>query len=122
MSPQTDGNYCVIKHYSIQKTKLKGSDGRVTLFGDRSGTWLDETEQGEFAGLEEQFAIVHKATLHVIRQERDKDARPKPRARITRTQQVKAAIEAGAKAHGAAVELGFDESAAIDVKKSHGNM
>ena len=49
------------------ETKLRGSDGRVTLFGNRSGTWLDETEQGEFAGLEEPFAIVHKATLHVIR-------------------------------------------------------
>ena len=43
------------------ETKLRGSDGRVTLFGNRSGTWLDETEQGEFAGLEEPFAIVHKA-------------------------------------------------------------
>ena len=74
------------------ETKLRGSDGRVTLFGDRSGTWLDETEQGEFAGLEEPFAIIHKATLHVIRQERDRDARPKPRARRT-AQQLCQAIE-----------------------------
>ena len=42
---------------------------------------MDEAEQGEFAGLEEPFAIVHKATLHVIRQERDEDARPRSRAR-----------------------------------------
>ena len=53
---------------------------------------MDETEQGEFAGLEEPFAIIHKATLHVIRQERDRDARPKPRARRT-AQQLCQAIE-----------------------------
>ena len=55
------------------ETKLKQSDGRVVLLGDRAGTWLDEAEQAEFAGLETPFAIVHKTTLHVIRTERDKD-------------------------------------------------
>ena len=42
--PQIDGNYCVIKHYSVQKTKLKGSvivslckgDAKVVRWGDRN--------------------------------------------------------------------------------------
>ena len=37
-------------------------------------TWLDDAEQSEWAGLEEPFAILHKVTLHTIREERDKDA------------------------------------------------
>jgi ribonuclease HI len=67
------------------ETKLKQSDGRVALLGDRTGTWLDEAEQAEFAGLETPFAIVHKTTLHVIKEERDKDvARRTPSSKYTR--------------------------------------
>ena len=59
--------------------------GRVALLGDRTGTWLDEAEQAEFAGLETPFAIVHKTTLHVIKEERDKDvARRPPSSKYTR--------------------------------------
>ena len=56
------------------ESKLKATDGRVVLLGDRTGQWLDEAEQGEFAGLEVPFAIMHKATLHILKEERDKDA------------------------------------------------
>ena len=56
------------------ETKVKASEGRITLLGDRSCTWLDDAEQSEWAGLEEPFAILHKVTLHIIKLERDKDA------------------------------------------------
>ena len=52
--------------------KIKATEGRITLLGDRSCTWLDDSEQSEWAGLEEPFAILHKVTLHTIREERDK--------------------------------------------------
>ena len=34
-------------------------------------------DQSEFAQLEEAFAVIHKATLHVIKEERDRDAAPR---------------------------------------------
>ena len=57
------------------------NDGRTVLLGDRSWTWIDESEEGEFAGLEEPFPILHKATLHTIKEERDKN----PLAKLFRT-------------------------------------
>ena len=80
----------------IGETKLKQSDGRVVLLGDRTGTWLDEAEQAEFAGLETPFAIVHKTTLHVIKAERDKDvARRSPGSKTTHACTVAAGGQAG---------------------------
>ena len=58
------------------ETKIRETDGLVVLFGYRGGTWLDEAEQAQFAGLEEPFAVVHKVTLYVIAKERDRDAAP----------------------------------------------
>ena len=43
------------------ETKVNASDARVIVFGDRSGNWIDEAEQSDFAGLEEPFAVIHKA-------------------------------------------------------------
>ena len=60
------------------ESKIKPTDGLVVLFGDRSGTWLDEAEQAQFAGLEEPFAVLHKITLHTILQERNREAAPTP--------------------------------------------
>ena len=56
---------------------IKATDPRVCLFGDRSMCWYSETDQSEFAQLEEAFAVIHKATLHVIKEERDRDAAPR---------------------------------------------
>ena len=67
------------------ESKLKATDGRVVLLGDRTGQWLDEAEQAEFAGLEAPFAIMHKAALHLIKQERDKDAACRNPGRPRRT-------------------------------------
>jgi ribonuclease HI len=67
------------------ESKLKATDGRVVLLGDRTGHWLDETEEAEFAGLETPFAIMHKATLHIIKKERDKDAASRDPLRARRT-------------------------------------
>ena len=67
------------------ESKIKPTDGLVVLFGDRSGTWLDEAEQAEFAGLEEPFAVIHKITLHTILQERNRDAAPKAKQRRSPT-------------------------------------
>ena len=47
-------------------------DPRVTLLGDRSGGWLDEVEESQFAALEEPFTLLHAATLMVISDERDR--------------------------------------------------
>ena len=55
---------------------MKANLGRVVLFGDRSGTWESEAEEGEWAGLHEPWAIVHHVTLHVLLQERNRDAAP----------------------------------------------
>ena len=68
------------------ETRLAPSDGRVVLFGDRSGTWQCEAEQGAFAGLEEPFSVIHKAVLHVILEERNRDAAPRPGTRRTASQ------------------------------------
>ena len=54
------------------ETRLKASDTQVTCLGDRTGTWVDETEQSEFGAYSEPWAVIHKATLWVIKQERDK--------------------------------------------------
>jgi hypothetical protein len=61
--------------------KIVATEGRIVLFGDRSVTWESEADVAEWAGLEEPFAVVHKATLHVLFLERERDAaRPgKPR-------------------------------------------
>ena len=68
------------------ETKVKASDGRVVLMGDRSGTWLDDAEQSEFAGLETPFAVIHKATQHTVYLERQRDATRGTRARRTAAQ------------------------------------
>ena len=47
-------------------------DARVTLLGDRSGGWLDESEESQFAAIEEPFAVVHAATVMTIWDERDR--------------------------------------------------
>ena len=62
---------------------VKATDPRVCLFGDRSMCWYSETDQSEFAQLEEAFATIHKATLHVIKEERDRDAAPRAGKRRT---------------------------------------
>ena len=59
------------------ETRLKASDTQVTCLGDRTGTWVDETEQSEFGAYSEPWAVIHKATLWVIKQERDKAVAPK---------------------------------------------
>ena len=51
------------------------------LFGDRSHTWPDEAACSQFAGLEEPFAVVHKAMLHIFLKERNKDAAPRAKPR-----------------------------------------
>lgn len=66
------------------KRRLK-PDGRITLLGDRSCTWLDDAEQSEWAGLEEPFAILHKVTLHTIKLERDRDAAARKPTYVRRT-------------------------------------
>ena len=59
---------------------------RLVLFGDRSATWATEAEQSAFAGLEPPFATIHKTTQHVLLEERDRDAAPRPRLRRTAAQ------------------------------------
>ena len=68
------------------ETRLTADAGRLVLLGDRSGTWQCEAEEGAFAGLEEPFAVLHKATLHTLLEERNRDAAPKPATRRTATQ------------------------------------
>jgi hypothetical protein len=36
--------------------KIKATEGRITLLGDRSCTWLDDSEQSEWAGLEKSLS------------------------------------------------------------------
>ena len=67
------------------ESKIKPTDGLVVLFGDRSGTRLDEAEQAQFSGLEEPFAVLHKITLPTILQERNRDAAPKAKQRRSPT-------------------------------------
>ena len=47
------------------ETKVRETDIKLIIFGSRDHTWLDEHEQGEWAGLEAPFAILHKVTIHV---------------------------------------------------------
>ena len=68
------------------ETKMKSTDGRVILLGDRASHWLDETEEAEFAGLAEPWAVLHKVTLHAIKEERDRDAAPRARPRRSAAQ------------------------------------
>ena len=65
------------------ETKVVATDGRVALFGDRSSTWTCDAEWSTWAGLEEPFAVIHKVTLNVIHQERNRDAAPHPGRRRT---------------------------------------
>ena len=60
------------------ENRVKASDPRVVLLGDRSMLWLDDAEQSEFAQLEEPFAVIHKCTLQGILEERKRDAAPQP--------------------------------------------
>ena len=65
---------------------MTANDSRVVLFGDRSGTWRCDAERSAFAGLEEPFSVIHKAVLHVLLEERNRDAAPKAGPRRTATQ------------------------------------
>jgi hypothetical protein len=67
---------------------VTATDGRLVLFGDRSATWGSEADWAEWAGLEEPFAILHKATLHVLFLERERDAAQPHKPRRTPTQVV----------------------------------
>ena len=62
------------------ETKLKADDMQVVMLGDRIGTWLDECEQSEFGAYSAPWAVVHKATLYVIKCERDRAAAPRGKA------------------------------------------
>lgn len=68
------------------ETKLDPTNPRTVLMGDRSAHWLDETEEAEFAGLEEPWAVIHKTTLWTIFEERNKDAAPHARPRRSAAQ------------------------------------
>ena len=68
------------------EVKLRADDARVCLFGDRSGTWATEAEQGEWAGLDEPFLVSHHVAMHTIYEERNRDAAPNPRPRRSAAQ------------------------------------
>ena len=68
------------------ETKLDPTNPRTVLMGDRSAHWLDETEEAEFAGLEEPWAVIHKTALWAIHEERNKDAAPRARPRRSAAQ------------------------------------
>ena len=68
------------------ETKVTTDHGRITLLGDRSCTWATEADEAEWAGLEEPWAILHKVTLHVLLEERNRDAAPRPGTRRTAAQ------------------------------------
>ena len=59
------------------ETKLKPSDTRVVLLGDREGTWIDDREQSEFGAYSEPWAVIHKATLFVLNLERNRAYAPR---------------------------------------------
>ena len=44
-------------HATTGETKLDPANPRTVLMGDRSAHWLDATEEAEFAGLEESWAV-----------------------------------------------------------------
>jgi hypothetical protein len=62
---------------------VRRTNSRVVIFGDRSGTWTTEADTGEWAGLEEPFAVLHKTTHHTLIEERHRDAAPNPKPRRT---------------------------------------
>ena len=68
------------------EAKVTTRHGRIVLLGDRSAVWDTEAEEAEWAGLEEPWAIVHKATLQVMLEERNRDAAPQPGTRRTAAQ------------------------------------
>ena len=68
------------------EVKVTADLGRIVIFGDRSGTWADEAQEGEWAGLEEPFAIMHKAALHELYTERERDTQQNPKPRHTAMQ------------------------------------
>ena len=68
------------------ETKVCADDGRAVLLGDRGSTWATEEDEAEWAGLEEPWAVAHKVTLHVLLQERNRDAAPNAPARRTAAQ------------------------------------
>ena len=68
------------------EAKVTTEHGRIVLLGDRSVSWETEADQAEWAGLEEPWAIVHKVTLHVLLEERNRDAAPRPGTRRTAAQ------------------------------------
>ena len=63
--------------------KLRASDARVTLLGDRSGTWLDDSEQSEFGTLREPWAVLHAVTLWILKKEHDSAMAPGARRKKT---------------------------------------
>ena len=73
-------------HATTGETKLDPTNPRTVLMGDRSAHWLDATEEAEFAGLEEPWAVVHKTTLWVMLEERNRDAAPSPHPRRSASQ------------------------------------
>ena len=68
------------------ETKVRETDIKLIIFGSRDHTWLDEHEQGEWAGLEAPFAILHKVTIQTILDERNRDAQPRRPCRRTPSQ------------------------------------
>ena len=66
-------HYCTV----TGETKVRETDIELIIFGSRDHTWLDEHEQGEWAGLEAPFAILHKVTIQTILDERNRDAQPR---------------------------------------------
>ena len=58
-------------------------DARVTLLGDRSGTWLDDSEQSEFGTLREPWAVLHAVTLWILKKEHDSAMAPGARRKKT---------------------------------------
>ena len=68
--------------------KVKASEPAITLLGDRSMTWLDDVEQSEYGALGEPWAVIHHATLHAIRLERERDAAQRTPDRHTAQQVV----------------------------------
>ena len=61
--------------------KLKGDNQILAMFGDRSTTWLLAEEEAEWAGLEEPFALMHKAFLHTVRVEYETETARRGRRR-----------------------------------------
>ena len=54
------------------EVRMRESDSRVTILGDRSGLWLDDADAAAGRANSEAWAVVHKATMHVIWNERNR--------------------------------------------------